>query len=82
MALVAYLFGRTSIGTAMRAVAESADTARILGLGSQRIARIAWALGLGLAALAAFLYAPGPDWCRPCSAHRCSAPSPGSSSAA
>ncbi|MFF0095253.1 branched-chain amino acid ABC transporter permease [Streptomyces canus] len=58
MALVAYLFGRTSIGTAMRAVAESADTARILGLGSQRVARIAWALGLGLAALAAFLYAP------------------------
>ncbi|CAM5707016.1 branched-chain amino acid ABC transporter permease [Streptomyces canus] len=58
MALVAYLFGRTSIGTAMRAVAESADTARILGIGSQRIARIAWALGLGLAALAAFLYAP------------------------
>ncbi|WP_405521888.1 branched-chain amino acid ABC transporter permease [Streptomyces canus] len=58
MALVAYLFGRTSIGTAMRAVAESADTARILGLGSQRIARIAWALGLGLAALAALLYAP------------------------
>ncbi|CAM5707517.1 Branched-chain amino acid ABC transporter permease OS=Streptomyces alboniger OX=132473 GN=CP975_08655 PE=3 SV=1 [Streptomyces alboniger] len=58
MALVAYLFGRTSIGTAMRAVAESADTARILGLGSQRIARIAWALALGLGALAAFLYAP------------------------
>lgn len=58
MALVAYLFGRTTIGSAMRAVAESADTAQILGLGSQRIARIAWALGLGLAALAAFLYAP------------------------
>ncbi|MFJ6569548.1 branched-chain amino acid ABC transporter permease [Streptomyces sp. NPDC091292] len=58
MALVAYLFGRTTIGSAMRAVAESADTAQILGIGSQRIARIAWALGLGLAALAAFLYAP------------------------
>lgn len=58
MTLVAYLFGRTHIGSAMRAVAESADTAQILGLGSQRIARIAWALGLGLAALAAFLYAP------------------------
>ncbi|MCX5063218.1 branched-chain amino acid ABC transporter permease [Streptomyces sp. NBC_00201] len=58
MALVAYLFGRTTIGTAMRAVAESADTAQILGLGSQRIARIAWALGLALAALGAFLYAP------------------------
>ncbi|MFC6065314.1 branched-chain amino acid ABC transporter permease [Streptomyces ochraceiscleroticus] len=58
MALVAYLFGRTTIGSAMRAVAESAHTAQILGIGSQRIARIAWALGLGLAALAAFLYAP------------------------
>ncbi|MFE6157295.1 branched-chain amino acid ABC transporter permease [Streptomyces sp. NPDC056486] len=58
MALVAYLFGRTTIGSAMRAVAESADTAQILGLGSQRIARIAWALGLGLAVLAAVLYAP------------------------
>ncbi|MET8272191.1 branched-chain amino acid ABC transporter permease [Streptomyces sp. NPDC005096] len=58
MALMAYLFGRTHIGSAMRAVAESADTAQILGLGSQRIARIAWALGLGLASLAAFLYAP------------------------
>ncbi|MFC9427725.1 branched-chain amino acid ABC transporter permease [Streptomyces sp. NPDC056987] len=58
MAMVAYLFGRTTIGSAMRAVAESADTAQILGLGAQRIARIAWALGLGLAALAAFLYAP------------------------
>jgi branched-chain amino acid transport system permease protein len=58
MALVAYLFGRTTIGSAMRAVAESAETAQILGLGSQRIARIAWALGLGLAVLAAVLYAP------------------------
>ncbi|MFI9777556.1 branched-chain amino acid ABC transporter permease [Streptomyces sp. NPDC051956] len=58
MALVAYLFGRTTIGSAMRAVAESADAAQILGLGSQRIARVAWALGLGLGALAAILYAP------------------------
>jgi branched-chain amino acid transport system permease protein len=58
MALVAYLFGRTTIGSAMRAVAESADTAQILGLGSQRIARIAWALGLALGTLAAVLYAP------------------------
>ncbi|MFB7993226.1 branched-chain amino acid ABC transporter permease [Streptomyces sp. NPDC056002] len=58
MTLVAYLFGRTTIGSAMRAVAESADTAQILGLGSQRIARVAWALGLGLGALAAILYAP------------------------
>jgi branched-chain amino acid transport system permease protein len=58
MAAVAFLFGRTTLGSAMRAVAESADTARIIGIGPQRIARIAWALGLALAALAAVLYAP------------------------
>ena len=58
MALVGYLFARTTLGSAMRAVAESADTARVVGLGTQRLARISWALGLGLAALAACLYAP------------------------
>ncbi|MEV6235534.1 branched-chain amino acid ABC transporter permease [Lentzea sp. NPDC051838] len=58
MALVAFLFGRTTVGSAMRAVAESADTAQIIGVSAQRIARMAWALGLGLAALAACLYAP------------------------
>jgi branched-chain amino acid transport system permease protein len=58
MAGVAFLFGRTTLGSTMRAVAESADTAQILGINAQRIARIAWALGLGLAALAACLYAP------------------------
>jgi len=55
---VAYLFTRTTLGSAMRAVAESSDTAEIIGISSQRVARIAWALGLGLAALAAGLYAP------------------------
>jgi branched-chain amino acid transport system permease protein len=58
MAAVAFLFGRTTLGSAMRAVAESADTARVLGIDAHRIARIAWALGLALAALAACLYAP------------------------
>ncbi|WP_460062277.1 branched-chain amino acid ABC transporter permease [Streptomyces sp. YKOK-I1] len=58
MALVGYLFSRTTLGSAMRAVAESAETARVVGLGAQRLARISWALGLGLAALAACLYAP------------------------
>ncbi|MGA5450501.1 branched-chain amino acid ABC transporter permease [Streptomyces umbrinus] len=58
MAVVGYLFARTTLGSAMRAVAENAETARIVGLGAQRLARIAWALGLGLAALAACLYAP------------------------
>jgi branched-chain amino acid transport system permease protein len=58
MALVAYLFGRTGHGSAMRAVAESAESAQALGISSQRVGRMAWALGLGLGALAACLYAP------------------------
>jgi len=58
MALVAFLFGRTTHGSAMRAVAESADTAQALGISAQRVGRMAWALGLGLGALAACLYAP------------------------
>jgi branched-chain amino acid transport system permease protein len=58
MAAVAFLFGRTTLGSAMRAVAESADTAKVIGISAHRVARIAWALGLGLAALAACLYAP------------------------
>jgi len=58
MAMVAFLFGRTTHGSAMRAVAESAETAQVIGVSAQRIARMAWALGLGLAALAACLYAP------------------------
>jgi branched-chain amino acid transport system permease protein len=55
---VGWLFTRTTLGSAMRAVAESPATAEILGISAQRVARIAWALGLGLAALAAVLYAP------------------------
>jgi len=58
MAAVAYLFGRTTLGSAMRAVAESAQTARVVGINAQRVARVAWALGLGLAVLGASLYAP------------------------
>jgi branched-chain amino acid transport system permease protein len=58
MALVAYLFGRTAHGSAMRAVAESAETAQALGISAHRVGRMAWALGLGLGALAACLYAP------------------------
>jgi len=58
MAAVALLFRRTSLGSAMRAVAESSETARVLGINSQKVARIAWALGVGLATLGVVLYAP------------------------
>lgn len=55
---IAFLFTRTPLGSAMRAVAESAETAEILGINAHKVARIAWALGMALAALAVFLYAP------------------------
>jgi branched-chain amino acid transport system permease protein len=58
MLAVGYLFTRTTLGSAMRAAAESPSTARIIGIPAQRLARIAWALGLGLAALASVLYVP------------------------
>jgi branched-chain amino acid transport system permease protein len=58
MLAIAYLFKRTPLGSAMRAVAESSDTATLLGVRPQRIARVAWALGMGLAALGAGLIAP------------------------
>ena len=58
MAAVAFLFTRTPLGSAMRAVAESSETAAVLGINSQKVARIAWALGVGLATLGVLLYAP------------------------
>ena len=58
MTAVGYLFTRTPLGSAMRATAESHETAQLLGVNPHRIARLAWALGLGLAALGAGLAAP------------------------
>jgi branched-chain amino acid transport system permease protein len=58
MLAIGVLFTRTPLGSAMRAVAESSETAAILGVNAQKVARIAWGLGLALAVLAAFLYAP------------------------
>lgn len=58
MGALAYLFQRTPIGAAMRAVAESGPTAILLGINPQRIGRLAWGLGLGLAAIGAVLFAP------------------------
>jgi branched-chain amino acid transport system permease protein len=58
MLAVTLLFKRTPLGAAMRAVAESSDTATLLGIRPQRVARVAWLLGMALAALAAGLVAP------------------------
>jgi branched-chain amino acid transport system permease protein len=58
MLAVSYLFRRTPLGSAMRAVAESANTAQLLGVHSQRIGRVAWGLGMALAVLGAGLFAP------------------------
>jgi branched-chain amino acid transport system permease protein len=58
MLLVAYLFKRTPLGSAMRAVAESGSTATLLGIKSQRVARVAWVLGMALAALGAAMLVP------------------------
>lgn len=56
---VAFLFTRTSLGAAMRAVAESPGTASLLGVSVQRVGRLAWFLGSGLATLGATLSPPG-----------------------
>jgi branched-chain amino acid transport system permease protein len=58
MAGIAFLFRRTTLGSAMRAVAESSETAEVLGINAQKVARIAWALGVGVATLGVVLYAP------------------------
>lgn len=58
MVLVALLFQRTLLGTAMRAAAESPENAQVVGIDHHRVARIAWLIGCSLAALAAILYAP------------------------
>jgi branched-chain amino acid transport system permease protein len=58
MVAVGYLFTRTALGSAMRAAAESQPTAKLLGIDPNRTARLAWGLGMGLAALGAGLSAP------------------------
>jgi branched-chain amino acid transport system permease protein len=54
---VASFFRFSLTGTAMRATAEDHTAARIIGLRPTRIAALAWGIGCGLAALAAFFLA-------------------------
>ncbi|HEX5367372.1 MAG TPA: ABC transporter permease [Acidimicrobiales bacterium] len=55
--LAAFLY-RTRFGTAVRAVAQDADAARLCGVPPQRVARFNWALGAFLAAVTGVLVAP------------------------
>ena len=57
MGVVAFFFGRTPLGIAMRASAEDHFAARIVGLDANRISILAWSLGCGLATLAMFVLA-------------------------
>jgi len=57
MAIVAWIFRYTAIGIAMRASAEDHFAARIVGIRPAVIASLAWFIGCGLAAIAAFFLA-------------------------
>lgn len=54
---VAWFFRFTTVGIAMRASAEDNFAARVVGINPGRIAALAWSLGCGLAAIAAFFLA-------------------------
>jgi len=49
------LLQRTKLGTAMRAMADNEDLARITGIPTERVVRLTWAVGGALAGAAGFL---------------------------
>ena len=55
---LAYFLLRTDAGVAVRAAAENADRALLLGIPVRRLATIVWALAGGLSALTFVLKAP------------------------
>ena len=56
--LPAFLFYRTRIGMAMRAVVDDRELARSTAADPDRVAQLSWAIGSMLAALAGILLAP------------------------
>ncbi len=59
LAVILFLFFQyTSVGTAMRAIAQNAFAARLMGINVGRLNGLAWALGLMLAAIGGILAAP------------------------
>ena len=57
MAGVAWFFKATPFGIAMRATADDPGAARMIGINAGRVAAIAWFVGCGMAAIAAFFLA-------------------------
>ena len=57
MAGVAWFFKKSPFGIAMRATADDPGAARIIGINAGRVAAIAWFVGCGMAAIAAFFLA-------------------------
>ncbi|MFN2465453.1 MAG: hypothetical protein ABR598_04215 [Candidatus Dormibacteria bacterium] len=55
---LALFFSRTNVGIAMRAVAEDAQAARLLGMPVGLVSTLAWALGGAIAGLAGILVTP------------------------
>ena len=54
---IAGFFRKTSFGIAMRATADDPGAARMIGINAGRVAAIAWFVGCGIAAIAAFFLA-------------------------
>ena len=52
---VHFLLQKTKLGTAMRAMADNKDLARITGIPTERVVRATWIIGGGLAGIAGFL---------------------------
>ena len=57
MICIAWFFTKTAFGIAMRATAEDPGAARMIGIDAGRVATIAWFVGCGIAAIAAFFLA-------------------------
>ena len=55
IAAVHFVITRTKLGLAIRAVAQDAETARIMGIDFERVVLLTFALGSGLAALAGIM---------------------------
>jgi branched-chain amino acid transport system permease protein len=55
---LAIFFGRSRAGRAMRAVSQSQDAARLMGISVERVFAATWGLSTAIAALAGVLFAP------------------------